>query len=88
MEWEIFALYETGRHEVDTTLKYNISRMRNWSDTEVQEWIDTQVNRSEIKLGVEVTPDDTFLTLYTCGDYHYSDQTNQARLYIFLRRIG
>lgn len=88
MEWEIFALYETGRHEPPTTLKYNISRMRDWTDEQVQEWINTQLARSEIDLGIDVSPEDTFLTLYTCGDYHISDTTNQARLYIFLRRVG
>ena len=62
--------------------------MRDWTDEQVQEWINTQLARSEIDLGIDVSPEDTFLTLYTCGDYHISDTTNQARLYIFLRRVG
>jgi hypothetical protein len=53
----------------------------------VEEWIKIQTTRSEKKLDVAVTPEDTFLTILTCGDEHDS-ATAQSRLYIFLKAVG
>lgn len=86
-EWEIFAIYETESDEPATTMRYNMNRMTDFTDEDIREWIDTQLSRSEIDLGVEVSIDDTFLFTYTCGDYYDSDQSNQARLYFFMRKV-
>ena len=39
-------------------------RMRDWTDEHVQEWINTQLARSEIDLGIDVSPEDTFNPIY------------------------
>ena len=86
-EWEIFSIYETKDNEPTDTLLYNTAHMAEASVQEIQAWIDKQISRSEIELGVRATPDDTFITLVTCGDnFDYSDA--QSRLYIFLKRVG
>lgn len=82
--WEVFALYETQDNEPKSTLEYNTHHLANKSAAEVQQWIDTQKGRSEIDLGVNVSPDDYFITLVTCGD-NYDYDTAQSRLYFFLR---
>ena len=33
------------------------------------------------------TPEDQFLTIYTCGDNHDSDEA-QSRLYFFLKQVN
>lgn len=87
MEFEIFALYETPHEEPTSTILYNGNSLYEYTDSEVQEWINKQLQRSEIDLGVSVSPSDTFVTLYTCGDeYGYAEA--QSRLYFFLRRIA
>lgn len=86
-EWEIFSIYETNDNEPTDTLLYNTAHMAEAAVQEIQAWIDKQISRSEIELGVRATPDDTFITLVTCGDnFDYSDA--QSRLYIFLKRVG
>ena len=90
--WEVWSLYEEGAfsNPDKSSLYYNT----NWPNTfnalsekEKQAWIDYQLKKSEINLGVKVSTDDRFMTLVTCGDHH-SDSQKGARLYIFLRWIG
>ena len=87
-EFEVFAMYETGDNEPSSTLKYNTKHLSgDVKDSEVKEWIDYQLSRSELKGIVDVKlseKDDFFLTLITCGDDH-DYPTAQSRLYIFLK---
>lgn len=86
-KWEVFAIYETKDSEPSSTLKYNVHPLSNKSKAEVEEWINKQKSRSEVKLDVSTSADDIFMTLVTCGDnYDYSDA--QSRLYIFLKAVG
>lgn len=92
-QWEIWAMYEVKANESAKTLYYNTwypstkyaFQPKNASD--VQEWIDYQLGRSDYSFGVSVTPEDQFMTLYTCGDNHDSD-TAQSRLYLFLKQVN
>ncbi|MDD3920281.1 MAG: sortase [Eubacteriales bacterium] len=84
--WEVFALYETKDNEPASTLKYNIKHLSDASPSDIEKWISTQKERSEVKLDVSVSADDIFMTLVTCGDnYDYSDA--QSRLYVFLKCV-
>ncbi|MEG1560720.1 MAG: sortase [Clostridia bacterium] len=89
-EWEVFALYETEEDEPVETQMSNITNKMGETREEIQAWLDITLKRSEINLGVSVSPDDTFITLYTCGDNYLSGSNpdQQARLYIFLRRVA
>lgn len=85
-EWQVFAMYETGENEPQYTYIYNRST---GCFNQVQKWIDTQLEKSEIDFGVEVSRDDRFLTLITCGDYYHSSNPDaQNKLYIFLKYVG
>ena len=54
------------------------------TEQDVQEWIDDQLERSQIDFGVEVSTSDQFLTLYTSGDNKDSDETH---LFFFLKQV-
>ncbi len=86
--WELFAMYETGPNEPNETQINNYQSMDGWNDDQINAWIAGQIERSEVDFKTDVSADDTFITMYTCGDYYYYDRTNQARLYLFFRRIG
>lgn len=91
-QWEIFSMYETDAKEPNKTLEYNtwFPGKTNYHLTdkkEIQEWIDYQLGRSQFDFGVTATPQDQFLTIYTCGDNHDSD-TAQSRLYFFLKQVN
>ncbi len=82
--WELFAFYETKANEPSSTRRYN-SMSFNLKGEALQKWIDYQLKRSEADLGVkDVTPDNRFVVLVTCGDNHDSDDA-ESRLYMFLR---
>ncbi len=67
-------------------MKYNIKHLSDASPSDIEKWISTQKERSEVKLDVSVSADDIFMTLVTCGDnYDYSDA--QSRLYVFLKCV-
>ena len=84
--WEVFAMYEVKADEPDTTIFYNTNLTKSTTDENLDKWIEYQLSRSEVNLGVTPTVDDTFLCLYTCGtEYDYS--TAQSRLYYFLRAV-
>lgn len=86
-KWEVFALYETKDSEPASTLSYNINPLSKSSKADIEKWISTQKNRSEVKLDVDVSSSDIFMTLLTCGDnYDYSDA--QSRLYVFLKCVS
>lgn len=84
--YEVFALYETKADEPRQTILYNTQTMSGAPDSEINDWINYQLERSEIDLNVVPDTDDTFITLVTCGDKHDSD-TAQSRLYLFLRKL-
>ncbi|MDO4564146.1 MAG: dockerin type I domain-containing protein [Clostridia bacterium] len=87
-KWQVWAMYETSENEPSSTLLYNISSSCG-TDGNVQNWINTQLTRSEVNFKVSVSTNDQFLTLYTCADaYDSSDDTTQARLYVFLKYVG
>lgn len=85
-KWEVFAVYETKDNEPEQTQTNNIKHLSEASESEVQTWINTQKSRSEIDLGVSVSPTDNLMTLITCGD-NYDYMTAQSRLYFFLKCI-
>lgn len=78
--WRIFAMYETKADEPTSTLRYNIHS--NCSN-ETSNWIQTQIDRSEVDFGIVPSKQDRFLTLETCGD-NYDSADAQSRLYFFL----
>ncbi len=87
--YEVFAMYETKAGcDISETLYDNVW----WGDLKpddkagVQKWIDKQLSLSEMKIDTTVTTEDTFLTIFTCGNEH-SDASKNARLYFFLKRV-
>ncbi|MCE5236406.1 MAG: hypothetical protein ABFC62_04690 [Clostridiaceae bacterium] len=90
-KWEVFAMYEAPKGEPEDTLYYNIwfPGKNHWKSTpeEIQEWINKQISRSEVDLGVTPLPSETFLTIVTCGNEHEDSDAN-GRLYFFLHRVG
>ncbi len=83
--WEVFAMYEVKKDEPDDTIYYNTNLVGS-SDGKEDQWINYQLSRSEIDLGITPTTDDTFLVIYTCGT-EYDSSTAQSRLYYFLRAV-
>jgi len=92
-QWEIFAMYEVAAKEPQKTLLYNTWYRQGkdyfgpTGDEKIQEWIDYQIGRSQFEFGVTATPQDQFLTLYTCGDNSDSADA-QSRLYMFLKQVN
>lgn len=92
--WEVFSMYETPDDEPKETLFNNVwwPQDRNGNgyfkqtDEEIQEWIDTQLEKSEYKFPAVPTVDDMFITLMTCAT-EYGGSNAQSRLYMFLRKI-
>ena len=87
--WEVWSMYEGGPNMKEELEYYNtwfILHDRHIPKTEqdVQEWIDDQLERSQIDFGVEVSTSDQFLTLYTSGDNKDSDETH---LFFFLKQV-
>lgn len=83
-KWEVFAMYEVKKDEPKATLNYNIYPLASVSQT--QEWINKQLQRSEVNFGVKVSTEDSFLTVYTCGT-EYDSSSAQSRLYFFLKAV-
>ncbi len=55
------------------------------SKDEIRAWIDKQIEKSEIDLGVKVGTNDKLLTIVTCG----TDSSKAGeRLYFFLHKVG
>lgn len=52
---------------------------------QVRAWIDKQISKSEVDLGVKVGDDDKLLTVLTCGTNRSS---GGERLYYFLHKVG
>jgi alpha-tubulin suppressor-like RCC1 family protein len=96
-QWEVFSMYETPADSKENDgpsndqLYYNtwFPPEENWRDSpeEVQKWIDTQLEKSEIDFGVTPTPDEKFVTLFTCGNEH-EDSNRGSRLYFFLHKVS
>jgi len=93
-KWEVFAMYETKAGvKIEETLYDNIwwpgkgkSDYSKDSDAKIQTWIDKQLANSEIKIETNVSVNDTFLTLFTCGN-EKADADRNARLYFFLKKV-
>ena len=85
-KWEVFALYEVKKDEPTKTILYNTKQLQDVDEDEIQEWITKQKKRSEVDLDVEVSTEDVFMTLVTCGD-NYDSATAQSRLYYFLKAV-
>lgn len=87
-KWEVFALYETADSEPKSTLQSNTSPMITESPAEMEAWVATQKERSELKgiVDVPVSGNDIFMTLVTAGDL-YDYPGAQSRLYVFLKAI-
>lgn len=90
--WEVFSVYMTTKDSDLETLKDNIwyagiQSGATKSQSEIRAWIDKQIGRSEIDLGVQVGDTDELLTILTCATT--SSQANSGgRLYFFLHRVG
>lgn len=101
--WEVYAVYEVKADKKLETLYDNIWYFDGdigWSnsldtlytsriltDTEIRAWIDKQIERSEINLGVTVQTSDDLLTILTCATTS-SEANAGGRLYYFLHRVG
>lgn len=84
--WEIFSMYEVKAKEPETTLYYNTNFTNATTESNIDMWINTQINRSEIDFGIVPPKDSTFMCLYTCGtNYDYAEA--QSRLYFFLYAV-
>ena len=96
-QWEVWAFYEVKKNEPGSTLYYNTWWPNDNKDVKytfkkpdaafVQEWINKQLERSEVNLGVNPSTSGQFMTIYTCGDNHDSSDA-QSRLYFFLRQVN
>ncbi len=96
-QWEVFSMYETPADSKvndgpsNDLLYYNtwFPPEKNWRDSpeEVQKWINTQLEKSEIDFGVTPAPDEKFVTLFTCGNEH-EDSDRGSRLYFFLHKVS
>ena len=92
--YRAFSVYQTKAGcDIYETLYDNVwwegEGKRDYSKTtkeKVQVWIDKQLKNSEFDFGTEVTTDDNFLTLYTCGT-EKADADKNARLYMFFKRV-
>ena len=90
--WEVWAMYEEGafRNADDSSQLFNTCWPHgygNKTDEEKQAWIDYQQRKNQPGYTVNVTINDRFMTLVTCGDSH-ADAQKGARLYFFLRWVG
>lgn len=92
--WELFSMYETtGNGDKDYKLLLdNIwwrwgkdARLKD-TDELVQEWINKQLELSEITIDTEVTAADRFMTVSTCSNEH-KDSNNWGRLYFFFKQV-
>lgn len=87
--WEVWAMYEAGAEVKEELEYYNTwypydEKYVPQDEEDIQRWIDDQLKRSQIDLGVEVSTSDQFLTLYTSGDNKESDGTH---LFFFLKQV-
>lgn len=92
-QWEIFSMYESTKDATYEELEYNTwyPPKKNWLDSEekIQKWINTQLDNSDYDFGASVSPNDTFLTVYTCGNEHKDSSGGHfARLWYFLHKIS
>ncbi len=92
-QWEIFSMYESTRDATIEDLYYNTwyPPDKYWlsSNEKIQKWITHQLDNTQYDFGVTPTPDDTFVTLYTCGNEHAdSSDGHVSRLWFFLRKVG
>jgi len=88
-KWQIWAIYECGPSEPAFTFEYatNPSCGTSTPGKTVQEWINFNMAKSEVRFGVSVSPDDQFMTLYTCGDKYERTDESESHLYVFLKLI-
>lgn len=92
--WELFSMYETEHDEPKQTLFYNTwwpkdakgNSYYKETEEEIQEWIDTQIERSEYDFPTIPTTDDIFITILTCGT-EYGSSSAQSRLYMFFKMV-
>jgi len=90
--WEVFSVYLVEKDKKQETQMENIwwdvlTGTGSKSEEDVRKWIDTQIERSEIDLGVEVGTSDELLTVLTCATTS-SQADNGGRLYFILHRVG
>ena len=82
-------MYEGGDNIKEELVYYNTwfakyERHVPKNEQDIQDWINDQLERSQIDFGVEVSTSDQFLTLYTSGDNKDSDDTH---LFFFLKQV-
>ncbi len=92
--WEMFSMYETtGNGDADFKLQLDNVWWR-WGDDArikdtdalVEEWLNKQLERSEIDFDTTVGVEDRFMTIFTCGNEH-SDSDHWARLYYIFKQV-
>lgn len=88
-KWEVWSFYQTPVDEPVSTSLYNFweTGYSPKSKTEIKDWIDFQISRSEFNFNTIPSEDDKFLTIFTCA-CEYSETKNEARLYYFLRKVA
>ena len=90
--WEVWAMYEEGTfaNANDSSLVYNTTyprTMESMSEQELQGWIFYQLDNSELNYKINVSTEDRFMTVVTCGDTHAASEKG-SRLYFFLRWVS
>lgn len=91
-KWQIWSMYETPPEESIETLYYNTwyetedNKYFPNNETEINDWIKNQIEKSEYNFNTKVTTKDQFITVYTCGCQYY-DYDHGSRLYFFLKKI-
>lgn len=79
--WQLFAMYEAKgiKYQNENCMNFNLS------GTQLQSWINTQLQRSTKNFGVTVSPSDKIMVIQTCGK---STGNNETHFYMFLKAIA
>lgn len=88
-QWQLWAFYEVDANEPASTITFNCQHLSASTSTQIKNWIDTQISRARTNskgyyYDTDLSSDDVFLTIITCGDGFDSDAA-QSRLYFFLK---
>jgi len=90
-QWKLFSVYQTpAKSSLTTTLQDYIwwhgGTQSAYEGLALEAWISKQLSNSEFDFNVDVTEEDNFLTLVTCGK-EKADSDRGSRLYYFFVRV-
>lgn len=88
--YEVFSMYEEKPSSPSGSSQYyNCTydhTMESMSDELIREWIEYQLERTELSYTVPVDTSDRFITVLTCADQHWESNLG-GRIYFFLRMV-